>query len=151
MLVNKRKIKLSVTDILLLICSGLYLFGIRNLFPVCSVTEDKIMSCHWAGEVLSAVSVLLLVLSAVHVLIPDERLKAGMDISMAGIAVIAALIPGNIISLCKSSEMPCRNGTSLWTVVLMVSFIIIAAADAFIYLQYLSGLKHKRKGTGDSL
>ena len=149
MIVNKRKFKIAFTDILLTALGVLYYFGIHYWFPVCMAMEDKPMNCHWAGEVLSALAVVLSVLSAVHILMPDEKIKSGMDVSMAGIAVLAVLIPGNIIPLCKSSEMMCRNGTSMWTAVFMISFIIIAAADIFIYLQSLSDKKHKRKGSGE--
>lgn len=145
MIVNKRKCKIGVTDILLLVCSALYFIGIKYWFPVCGMSGDMVMGCHWAGEVLAALSIMLIVISAVHIVIPDEKIKTGMDISLAGIAVFAMMIPGNIISLCKNSEMQCRNGTSVWTIIFMVSFCIIAAADAFIYFHNLSAEKHKRK------
>ncbi len=151
MIVNKKLFKILITDILLLILSGAYCIGIRYLFPVCTVSGDKMMNCHWAGEVLSAVSILLTVLSAVHLFIPDEKIKAGMDITAAGIAVLSMLIPGNIIPLCKSSEMMCRNGTSIWTMIIMIMLCLIAAADLFIYLQSASGQKHKRKAAGDKI
>ena len=151
MFINKRKIKIAVTDILLLVCSALYCIGIKYWFPVCKASGDMIMSCHWAGEALFALAVLLCVLSAAHTFIPDEKIKSGIDISLAGIAVFAMLIPGNIISLCKSSDMICRNGTSMWTSVFMILLIIIAAADIFIYLQSLSGGKHKRNRSGEGV
>ena len=146
MIINKLKCKIAVTDILLFVCSVIYFFGIRYWFPVCRSSGDMIMSCHWAGKMLEALSVLFIVVSAAHFIIPDEKIKAGMDISSAGIAVLSLMIPGNIISLCKNSEMMCRNGTSVWTTVFMAVFIIFAAADVFIYLQSFSSEKHKRKG-----
>lgn len=151
MVINKKRIKLAITDILLLLCSVLYFIGIKHLFPVCPVSGDKVMNCHWAGEVLSAVSILLMIISAVHIVIPDEKIKAGMDITAAGIAVLSMLIPGNIIPLCKSSEMMCRNGTSIWTMIIMIMLCLIAAADLFIYLQSASGKKHKRKAAGEKI
>lgn len=151
MLINNKKFRLAITDILLLACSVLYFVGIRYWFPVCRASGDMVMTCHWAGEVLSALSLLFVIISAVHIVIPDEKLKAGMDITSAGVAVFAVMVPGNIISLCKSSEMMCRNGTSMWTTVFMVSFIVIAAMDAFIYLQTVSGEKHKRRAAGEGV
>ena len=151
MIINKSKIMIAVTDILLFICSILYFIGIRYLFPVCRPSGDMVMNCHWAGEVLSALSVLFAVLSVVHLLIPDEKIKSGMDISYAGIAVLSLMIPGNIIPLCKSSDMMCRNGTSMWTMIFMIIFCLIAAFDAFIWLQSQSGKKHKRKVSGEGI
>lgn len=151
MIINKKKCKIGFTDILLLVCSVLYSIGIKYWFPVCEISGDMVMGCHWAGEVLAAVSILLIVISVVHIAIPDERIKNGIDISLAGIAVFAMMIPGNIISLCKNSEMQCRNYTSVWTIIFMVSLCIISVADAFIYLLQLSGEKHKRKAAENNI
>ncbi len=144
MIINKSKCKIAFTDILFLALSIIYLVGIKLWFPVCGVSGDMVMSCHWAGEVLSALSVLLVILSLIHMVIPDERIKAGIDISGAGIAVLSMIIPGNIITLCKNSEMPCRANTSLWTIIFMVIICVIICVDIFVYLQMQSGKKHRR-------
>ena len=144
MIINKNKCKIAFTDILFSGLSILYLVGIKLWFPVCGVSGDMVMSCHWAGEVLFALSVLLVIISLIHMVIPDERIKAGIDISGAGIAVLSMMIPGNIISLCKNSEMQCRANTSLWTIIFMVIICVIFCVDAFIYLQMQSGKKHSR-------
>ena len=144
MIINKSKCKIAFTDILFLALSIIYLVGIKLWFPVCGVSGDMVMSCHWAGEVLSALSVLLIIISLIHMVIPDERIKAGIDISGAGIAVLSMIIPGNIITLCKNSEMPCRANTSLWTIIFMVIICVIICVDIFVYLQMQSGKKHRR-------
>ena len=144
MIINKSKCKIAFTDILFLALSIIYLVGIKLWFPVCGVSGDMVMSCHWAGEVLSALSVLLVILSLIHMVIPDERIKAGIDISGAGIAVLSMIIPGNIITLCKNSEMPCRANTSLWTIIFMVIICVIICVDIFVYLQMQSKKKHRR-------
>ena len=144
MIINKNKCKIAFTDILFSGLSILYLVGIKLWFPVCGVSGDMVMSCHWAGEVLFALSVLLVIISLIHMVIPDERIKAGIDISGAGIAVLSMIIPGNIITLCKNSEMPCRANTSLWTIIFMVIICVIICVDIFVYLQMQSGKKHRR-------
>lgn len=151
MIVNKKRCKIGITDILLLVCSVLYSIGIKYWFPVCGMSGDMVMSCHWAGEVLSALSVLLVIISLIHMVIPDERIKAGIDISGAGIAVLSMIIPGNIISLCKSSEMQCRANTSLWTIIFMAIICVIVCVDVFIYLQMQSGKKHSRNNAEKSI
>ena len=151
MIINNSKCKIAFTDILFLALSIIYLVGIKLWFPVCGVSGDMVMSCHWAGEVLSALSVLLVILSLIHMVIPDERIKAGIDISGAGIAVLSLMIPGNIINLCKNSEMQCRTNTSLWTIIFMAVICAALCADAFIYLRLHSGKKHSRDNTEKSL
>ena len=125
MIINKNKCKIAFTDILFSGLSILYLVGIKLWFPVCGVSGDMV--------------------------IPDERIKAGIDISGAGIAVLSMMIPGNIISLCKNSEMQCRTNTSLWTIIFMAVICAALCADAFIYLRLHSGKKHSRDNTEKSL
>lgn len=151
MIINKNKCKIAFTDIQFLVFSILYLIGIKLWFPVCEMSGDMVMSCHWAGEVLFALSVLLVVMSLIHILIPDERVKAGIDIPCAGIAVLSTMIPGSIISLCKNSEMQCRADTSLWTMIFMVIIFVVVCVDAFIYLRLQSGKKHSRNNAEKSL
>lgn len=151
MIINRSNCKIAGTDILFSGLSILYLVGIKRWFPVCEVSGDMVMSCHWAGEVLSALSVLLIVISLIHIVIPDERIKAGIDIAGAGIAVLCLMIPGNIISLCKNSEMQCRANTSLWTMIFMAVIFAALCTDAWIYLRLHSGKKHSRDHAEEGL
>lgn len=151
MIVNKEKCKIGITDILLLVCAVLYSIGIKYWFPVCGTSGDMVMSCHWAGEVLFALSVLMVVISFVHIVIPDGKIKIGMDISHAGVALLALMIPGNIILLCKNSEMQCRANTSLWTIIFMVIICVVVCVDVFIYLQMQSDKKHSRNNAEKSI
>lgn len=147
MLVNHRKCKIAVTDLLLAAVGLCYLFGIIFWFPVCESME-MVMSCHWAGEVLKGLSVLLLVMAVVHLFMPDEKIKLGIDLSLDAAAIFTMLVPGHIISLCKNSEMACRSHTALWTTVFMLLMVAVTVADTVVYLRQLSGKKHQRKQAG---
>ena len=87
MLVNKPKLKIAVTELLIAAVSIIFLIGIRVWFPVCEPSGESYMSCHWAGESLGAVSIVIAVLSVVHIFIPDAKIKTGMDIAALGTAV----------------------------------------------------------------
>ena len=143
MISYRKNFKLAVTDLLILIVSVLFWAGIRSWFPVCAAMGDSVMSCHWAGESLKAVSWLALCLGLVHVFVPDGKIKAGMDIAAAGIQIYALMIPGGIISICGMSDMKCHT-TQKWVLVFSLVLLVLAVIDAFLYLARESAASHKR-------
>lgn len=148
MIVNKSKIKFGVTDCLLFVVSVLFLIGLYFWFPVCDAMGDKIMSCHWAGEVMKGVCILFAALCTLHIFMPDGMVKTGMDTAMIGLSVLAVCVPGNIISLCGNSDMSCRKYTQPWVVVFCIAMILFALADIVFYLSARSKDKHKRSKAG---
>ena len=144
MIINKEKLKIGITELLFLAASTLFAIGIRSWFPVCEAgMEGMVMSCHWAGEVLKASSVVLLVMSVVHIIISDAKIKAGTDISLIAICIMTFFIPGNIISLCKMPEMACRSNTALWNTIFMIVMTLILAADIVLWVSSVRN-KHSR-------
>ena len=147
MLVNKNKCRISFLELLLTLVSVLYLVGIRFWFPVCEVMSDTPMRCHWAGEMLKAASVVLTVLSVLHLFVYDEKIKIGMDAGLAGLSLLMLLIPGRIILLCTNAEMHCRHNTEPWTITFVIVTMLLCAADILFYLYRQNAGRHKRKGT----
>lgn len=136
---------MSFTEILLLAASVIFAIGIRYWFPVCMSMGDGYMNCHWAGEILKAMSILIAALSLIHVFIPDIRVKTGMNIALAGIWIMIPFIPGKIIPICGNDMMRCRQGTSTGSLLFAILFIILLAVDIVIGSSALSSEKHKRK------
>ena len=143
MIANGSKVKFGLTDILAAATVALFFFGIRFWFPVCAPMEMGFMTCHWAGEVLKGVSWLLAALTAVHIFVPDGRVKIGMDISVAGICILALNVPGGIVNICPNPDMSCRTAQP-WTIIFCVLMSLIALADVLFYLWLASNEKHKR-------
>ena len=148
MIVNQSKIKFGVTDCLLFVLSALFLIGIYCWFPVCEVSGEKIMACHWAGEIMKAVCILFSALGAVHIFLPDGMAKLGMDTALIGVSVFALMVPGNIIRLCANAGMSCRKYTQPWVIVFCIAMILFALADMVYYLSAWSKEKHKRIKAG---
>lgn len=149
MIINKPKIKIGIPELLLTVLSVLFMIGIRFWFPVCEVNGESIMPCHWAGEVMKAVSILILVLSILHIIIPNYEIKLGMDISLAGLFILAVNIPGNIISLCKNADMACQKAMRPAALIFFIVMTIIVFSDIIFYLSLRSNEKHRRNGALD--
>ncbi len=147
MIVNNDKIRFSASDLVLVLISVLFAVGIRIWFPVCEPKSDgSFMSCHWAGETLKAISVVLIVLCCCHAFFaPSGKTKIGMDYSLSALCAMTFAIPGRIISLCKMDEMNCQANTKLWTVIFMAVMLAALIIDIIVYMTFESNQKHKRK------
>ncbi len=141
MIVNRKKVKFGISDLLIATAAGFFCLGLKFWFPVCGGT----MVCHWAGRMLEATSVLMLVLGLVHLFIPNGLLKTGLDISLIGLSALAASIPGNIIAICRSPEMHCRHLTLPFTLAFCALFVLLLIADMVLYWSQASSEVHKRK------
>ena len=145
MIVNKSKVKFSIAEIAMLILSLVFFCGIRNWFPTCAVTSEQTMPCHWAGEMLCAISGIFVLVSVILIFVPDIKIKAGMDISLAFFYLLTMFIPGNIIKICGSDEMACRAQTLPWTMGICIACILFIVIDIFFCYSAYSKEKHKRK------
>lgn len=137
----KNKFKTGATDIVLLIISGIFFAGIMLWFGPCAhVREDgSFMNCHWAGVVCAGIAAALTLVSAVHLLVPDRGMKAGLSAGMIPTALLAAAVPNNLISLCMMDTMQCR--AVMAPAVTVFSALVTAAAAADVVYQ----LRRKKK------
>jgi len=129
-----KKVSISVTDIILLILSGLFVAGIHTFFAPCGPKEDgSWMVCHWAGQAEVAFSFVLFLISLAHAFIPNSLIKTGLSIAMIPTALAAALLPGNLINLCMIKTMRCH--TIMHPAVILVCVLIILCAGLDIFLK----------------
>ncbi len=144
-MLGNSKLKVSFAELLLVVVAVVYAIGIRTWFEVCPAMGESMMSCHWAGEVLKATSIILAGMTLLTVFIPDIKVKTGLNIGIVGLNIFNISVPGGIINICKNADMACRTNTYLWNIILTVSCIIIAVADIILLFSYLNREKHSRK------
>ena len=141
MIVNRQKVKFGISDLLIVAAAGFFCLGLKYWFPVCGGT----MVCHWAGRMLEGAALLMLVLGLVHLFVPNGSVKMGLDISLIGLSILAANIPGNIIAICRNPDMHCRHLTLPFTLAFCGLFVLLLIADVVIYWSQSSAEVHKRK------
>jgi len=146
MILNKKNCKFGATDLLLLLAGVLFAVGIRFWFPVCAGMENSaaVMSCHWAGEALKAASVLTAALCAVHLFTPDEKMKAGESVALAGLGVFIMLLPERIVALCVMPGMACRAKTMPAALISGALILLLSLADLIFWLTRDAAKKHHR-------
>lgn len=134
-----KKMRVGARDIILLLIPALLLAGILSVFQPCSPREDgSWMSCHWAGRATAGAAGAMLALSLLRLFVSKDA-KKGLDLALIVLSVLAALLPGRLISLCMMRDMRCHTLTAPCAAVLSGLTALAALVDLL-----LSGGKGRR-------
>lgn len=131
--------RFGMTDWCLLIVSVLFLVGIRTAFAPCKPTEDgSWMTCHWAGQAVTGVAAVLLVLAILHLLLPGPGEKLGVAAAMIPVSLLAAFLPGKLINLCMMGTMRCHGVTRPAVLVFSLMLAVLSLADLLLQRKKVS-------------
>lgn len=89
----------------------------RWLFPVCSAKVSTAtgglvpMKCAWSANVLIALGVLAAGIATVGALWKRPGPVAASALSLAGVFIVALLVPTALIGVCAAPTHPCHAGT----------------------------------------
>lgn len=133
------KPKSLIPEIILLILSLLICIGSFTFFSACPVHGDTVMACHRAQNAVTALGALLSAISLAAVVIPDRKLKAGLELSATLTAILTAVVPGIVINVCMMNSMRCVSTFRPFTI-LFASLAAVAALFGAIL-----NLKRKEK------
>lgn len=133
------KLKSLIPEIILLILSLLICIGSFTFFSACPVNGDTVMACNWAQNAVTALGALLSAISLAAVVIPDRKLKAGLELSATLTAILMAVVPGIVINVCMMNSMRCVSTFRPFTI-LFASLAAVAALFGAIL-----NLKRKEK------
>lgn len=130
---DKKKINIGKSDIILIVISVVFLIGILTVFAPCGPKEDGAwMSCHWAGHAVAGAAAVLVVLSVIHLFIADAKIKTGISIAIIPVSILAAIIPDGFISLCMMNTMRCHSVMHPAAIVMAILTVAAALLDIFI-------------------
>lgn len=142
---NVKAPRFGAGDIAMLVVSIVFCIGIVAFFGPCGPKDDGAwMSCHWAGQAVAGLAAVLVAISVIHAIVPDAKLKQGLAIAAIPVAVLAAVLPGNVIDLCMMSDMRCH--AVMQPSALIFSILMIAAA-VFDILWYRRKLDTRPRAT----
>ena len=91
-----------------LLLSCVIAVGSVSFLGPCVHEDGSFGSCHWAGQAMLGIGLLLAVLSLTALLVKDGRLRAGILFAAAAAAVLGFFVPGTLIRLCGMATMRCR-------------------------------------------
>ncbi|MBO5639460.1 MAG: DUF4418 family protein [Oscillospiraceae bacterium] len=92
-----------------LLLSVVIAVGSVSFLGPCVHEDGSFGACHWAGQAMLGIGLLLAVLSLAALLVKDGRLRAGILFAAAAAAVLGLFVPGTLIRLCGMATMRCRS------------------------------------------
>ena len=131
--------KLSIPAVAALMISIVIAIGSINFLSPCIHDDGSFGTCHWAGQALFGLGILLAVQSLCALLITDSGIRLGLFLSMFFCAALTFLFPGILIDLCHMTTMRCR---ALMQPAIRILSILIALSALAGFL-----LEHKRRKT----
>ena len=143
MLINKKRIKIGFIECAMLLASMFFLIGINCWFSACGPKSDgTYMTCHYAENMIVALSAVLFAASFVHLILPDIKVKIGMDLVIIPLCAVTAAVPSTLIKLCAYDAMVCNS--KMKPAVLAFSLVILALSLLDIVLCLLAKRKEER-------
>ncbi|MBQ8082373.1 MAG: DUF4418 family protein [Clostridia bacterium] len=119
-----------ILEAVILVLSLVLLIGLMTFLQPCGPREDgSWMNCHWAGEALKGVAGVLTI-QAAALLFARRATRRGLAIGMIPTAILAILLPGQLIPLCVANTHQCQAVTRPAALVLGVLIAILALAEA---------------------
>ena len=98
----------------------------------CPVMPDgRFMVCHWAGQAVLGVGIVLVVLSLLHLAFKNDGMKLGLDLAVIANAVLLLMIPNRLIHLCMKNHMQCHTVMEPFVLIMGVLMIAAALGDFF--------------------
>ena len=129
---NTKSKRFSFMDILMLIPGILLTIGVKTAFHPCGMHEDGgYGSCHWAGQAVFGIGIVLLVIGILHLIMRKPAGKMGLSLAVIPLALLAAVLPKNLISLCMMASMRCNAVMRPAVLVIGILTALLAAADVF--------------------
>lgn len=98
-----------IPALILLFLSVLIAVGSVSFLGPCVHEDGSFGTCHWAGQAMLGIGLLLSLQSLVALLCRDNRIRIGLYLSSLMTAVLGFFTPGTLISLCRMSTMRCRS------------------------------------------
>ena len=120
-----------------LILGAVLYFIPGRIAPVCAPMADGgFMKCHWTGEVVRALGILIVIIAVVMLLntftLKKEGVGLGLSIANIAVGVFTVLVPLKIIGSCPKPMMQCNVVSK--PAILLVGGIFIVANIIYLFL-----------------
>ncbi len=119
--------------------SLLLVIGIKSFLHACVHEDGSFGTCHWAGEAIFGVGVVLAALSALSLLLSGDRAGLGVAAATMPAALLGFMLPGGLIPLCMMETMHCNA--------VMKPGVRLICAAVFILsgISFLTGVRRGKK------
>lgn len=127
------KTKNIIINILYIILTLGLTVGVLTIFAPCGPNEDgSYMNCHWAGLMIAALGVVLVIQAIAHIFFKNPHARRAVSVSMLPVMILTICIPDKLIHMCMMEEMRCRSIMEPAVTVITVILAAIAVIDIII-------------------
>ena len=106
--------------------------GVKSFAGPCVHEDGSFGACHWAGQALFGLSIVIAAESVIVLWRKDAGLRRGLYLAMMLTAVLGILMPGTLISLCAMDSMRCRLIMRPAMLVLYALMLVSATTGALL-------------------
>lgn len=128
-----------LSGILCLAVSLMITIGSVGFLGPCVHENGSFGTCHWAGQAVFGIGILLSALSLLVVFVNEEEMRFGILLSMLPITVLGFVTPGILIDLCGMASMRCR---SVMQPAMRLLFVLLAV---IICVAFFAGKNNNKK------
>ncbi|MBQ9227986.1 MAG: DUF4418 family protein [Eubacterium sp.] len=140
---KQNKLTQYVIPAMLFIVSAVLCAGSFTFLRTCGPMEDgSWMTCHWAGQAISAVTCVMAILACVNLFVKNSGFRAGISLGLLLMSVTAAFLPGKVIPTCMMPDMQCNAVTRPGVAVLCAVLALLSLINLLVAVK---GIKKENK------
>ena len=128
----KEKKRSLVPAFVILVLAVLAAAGVKSFAGPCVHEDGSFGPCHWAGQALFGLSIVIAAESVIVLWRKDAGLRRGLYLAMMLTALLGILMPGTLISLCAMESMRCRMIMRPAMLVLYALMLVSATTGALL-------------------
>jgi len=116
---------------LIIILGLLFFFTPHHIASVCGTKPDgSFMKCHWMGEVVRMLGVLIVVMGVFFALL--KKYAKGLSLACIFVAASQISLQFCVIGTCVHKTMPCNVYTK--PTVILLSLVLMAVCGVYMFL-----------------
>ncbi len=120
--------------IILTVLSVFLVVGVLTFAGPCEAWGGELDDCVGASRAVFAVGGAAFVLSVVRIFERDEGERRGLDLGVALMGALVALMPGVVLGLCADQTLRCHTVMQPFCVVAGCALALVAAGDLTVRL-----------------
>ncbi|MBQ9263444.1 MAG: DUF4418 family protein [Clostridia bacterium] len=121
----------SFSACVILLLALVIAIGSVSFLGPCVHEDGSFGACHWAGQGMLGIGILLAAQSLLALVSKQPRTKMGVYLALVSTALLGIFVPGTLISLCRMATMRCRAIMQPAMTILCVVTAAVSIAEYF--------------------
>lgn len=123
--------KHKLISVIIMFIGILVAIGPHFIFPVCKVTSDMVMRCHYTAEMSIGLGLALIGLGILNFISQSIEFSKGLYCALSIFGALIIATPTVLIGVCDSPMMHCHTTTRPVLILLGIIVIILSVIGYF--------------------